>query len=95
MSLTFFRKAKFPLKIKQNLYGFYTFDNQPMLINKGRIDKETGPISVNVGTYQEMLNLDVTETFIYNVTFGLPWLKKHDPRISYRKRVIKFKNCEC
>jgi hypothetical protein len=66
-----------------------------MLANKGRIDKETGLILVNVGIYQEMLNLNIIETFTYNITFGLLWLKKHDPRISYKKRVIKFENCEC
>jgi hypothetical protein len=66
-----------------------------MLANKEKIDKKTGPILVTVGTHQEMLNLNVTETSIYDITFGLPWLKKHDPRISYRKRIIKFKNCEC
>jgi hypothetical protein len=66
-----------------------------MLANKKKIDKETGSIPVNIGIYQEILNLDVTETFIYNVTFGLPWFKKHNPRISYKKGVIKFKNCEC
>jgi hypothetical protein len=66
-----------------------------MLVNKGRIDKETGLILVDVGIYQEMLNLDMTETSIYNITFRLLWLKKHDPKISYKKRVIKFKNCEC
>jgi hypothetical protein len=27
MSPAFFRKAKIPQKIKQNLYGLYTFDN--------------------------------------------------------------------
>jgi hypothetical protein len=37
----------------------------------------------------------MTETSIYDIIFGLPWLKKHNPRISYKKRVIKFKNCEC
>jgi hypothetical protein len=41
-----------------------------------------------------MLNLNMTETFTYNTTFGLPWLKKHNPKINYKKRVIKFKNCE-
>jgi len=51
VSLAFFRKAKIPQKIKQNLYGLYIFDNQPMLINKKRIDKKTGPISINVGTH--------------------------------------------
>ena len=95
MSLTFFRKVKIPQKTKQNLYCFYTFDNQPILANKERIDKETGPIPVNVGIYQEMLNLDMTKTFTYNITLGLPWLKKHNLRINYRKRVIKFENCEC
>ena len=66
-----------------------------MLANKRKIDKEIGPIPVNVGIHQEMLNLDMIETSTYNVTFGLPWLKKHDPRISYKKRIIKFENCEC
>jgi hypothetical protein len=66
-----------------------------MLANKRKIDKETGPIPVTIGTHQEMLNLDITETSIYDVTFGLPWLKKHDPRISYKKKIIKFENCEC
>jgi hypothetical protein len=66
-----------------------------MLVNKGKIDKEIGLILVNVGIYQEMLNLNITETSIYNVTFGLLWLKKYNPRISYRKGIIKFENCEC
>jgi hypothetical protein len=91
----FLRKAKIPQKIKQNPYSFYIFDNQPMLANKGKIDKETGLIPVTVGIYQEILNLNMTETSIYNIIFGLPWLKKHDPRISYKKEIIKFKNCEC
>jgi hypothetical protein len=95
MSLAFLRKAKLPLKIKQNLYGLYIFDNQPILANKEKIDKEIKSISVNIGTYQKMLNLDMTETFTYNITFGLLWLKKYNPKISYRKRIIKFKNCEC
>jgi hypothetical protein len=51
VSPAFFRKAKIPQKIKQNPYGFYIFDNQPMLANKGRIDKKTGPIPVTVEIY--------------------------------------------
>jgi hypothetical protein len=65
-----------------------------MLVNKGKIDKETRPILVNVGIYQKILNLDVTKTFIYDITFGLSWLKKHNPRINYRKGIIKFENYE-
>jgi hypothetical protein len=40
MSPAFFRKAKIPQKIKQNPYSLYTFDNQPMLANKEKIDKK-------------------------------------------------------
>jgi hypothetical protein len=36
-----------------------------------KIDKETKLIPVTIGTYQEMLNLNVIETFIYNAIFGL------------------------
>jgi hypothetical protein len=37
----------------------------------------------------------MTKTFIYDIIFGLLWFKKHNPRINYKKRIIKFKNCEC
>jgi hypothetical protein len=66
-----------------------------MLANKEKIDKKTKLIPITVGTYQKILNLDIIETSIYDVIFGLLWLKKYNPRISYKKRVIKFKNCEC
>jgi hypothetical protein len=66
-----------------------------MLANKERIDKETGSILVNIGTHQEMLNLDIIKTFIYDITFGLLWFKKYNPKISYKKGIIKFENCEC
>jgi hypothetical protein len=95
MSPAFLKKIKIPQKIKQNLYNLYTFDNQPMLANKRKIDKKTRLISVTVGTYQKMLNLNMIETSTYNIIFGLLWLKKYDSRISYKKKVIKFKNCEC
>jgi hypothetical protein len=95
VSPAFLRKAKIPQKKKQNPYGLYIFDNQPMLANKEKIDKKTRLMPVTVGTYQEILNLNMTETSTYNATFGLLWLKKHNSRINYKKGVIKFKNCEC
>jgi hypothetical protein len=71
VSPTFFRKIRIPQKIKQNSYSLYIFDNQPMLANKRRIDKETGLIPVTVGIYQKMLNLNIIKTSTYNATFGL------------------------
>jgi hypothetical protein len=51
MSPAFLKKIKIPRKAKQNSYSLYTFDNQPILANKGKIDKETRPILINVGIY--------------------------------------------
>jgi hypothetical protein len=51
VSPAFLKKAKIPQKTKQNLYSLYTFDNQPILINKEKIDKETESILVTVGTH--------------------------------------------
>jgi hypothetical protein len=42
-----------------------------------------------------LLNLDITEIAAYDITFELSWLKKHDPDISYRKAIIKFRNYKC
>jgi hypothetical protein len=42
-----------------------------------------------------MLNLDVIKTSIYDIIFGLLWLKKHDSRINFKKKIIKFENYEC
>jgi hypothetical protein len=51
VSPAFFKKTKIPQKIKQNPYDLYIFDNQPMLTNKEKIDKKTGPILVTVKTH--------------------------------------------
>jgi hypothetical protein len=72
ISPQFLRKAGIPQKRKEKPYSLYTFDNQPMLANNGKIDKETGPILISIGTYQKILNLDVTETTAYDATFGIP-----------------------
>jgi hypothetical protein len=71
VSPAFLKKVKIPQKIKQNPYNFYIFDNQSILANKKRIDKKIGLIPVTIGIYQEILNLDMIKTSIYDIIFGL------------------------
>jgi hypothetical protein len=52
-------------------------------------------VFISIGKYQEQLNLDITETAAYDATFGLSWLKRYDPNISYREITIKFRNYKC
>jgi hypothetical protein len=39
------------------------------------------------------MQFDIIETSIYNATFGLSWLKKHEPNIAYKVRTIQFDKC--
>jgi hypothetical protein len=39
------------------------------------------------------MQFDITETSIYNATFRLLWLEKHEPDIVYKARTIQFDKC--
>jgi hypothetical protein len=72
VSPKFLRKAGILTRNKEKPYNLYTFDNQLILANNGKIDKKIGPISISIGNYQELLNLDIIEITVYDATFGLP-----------------------
>jgi hypothetical protein len=48
-----------------------------------------------VGIYRETIKFDVTETSIYDATFGLPWLERHEPDIAYKAKTIQFNKYYC
>jgi hypothetical protein len=39
------------------------------------------------------MQFDIIETSIYNAIFRLLWLKKHEPNIAYKIRIIQFDKC--
>jgi sugar (pentulose or hexulose) kinase len=41
-----------------------------------------------VGIHRESIKFDITKTSIYDATFRLLWLEKHEPDIAYKARTI-------
>jgi hypothetical protein len=39
--------------------------------------------------------MNVMKISNYNITLGLPWLRKHESNIGYKKGTVIFNNCNC
>jgi hypothetical protein len=66
------------------------FNNTPIRGNNGRVIKETFELEIVVGIHRERMKFDIIKTSIYDVTFGLPWLKKYESDIAYKAKIIQF-----
>jgi hypothetical protein len=47
---------------------------------------------MKIGSYEETLIINVIEISDYNITLDLSWLRKYEPNISYKKRIVIFNN---
>jgi hypothetical protein len=50
---------------------------------------------MKIGSYKEILVIDVMEISDYNIILGLFWLRKHESNIDYKKEIVTFNNCDC
>jgi Reverse transcriptase (RNA-dependent DNA polymerase)/Retroviral aspartyl protease len=89
------RKHQIAERRKSNPYTLSTFDDQPAAYNEGWVTEETPPITMRIGSHEETLVMDVMEISDYDITLGLPWLRKHEPNIGYKKGTVTFNNCNC
>jgi Retroviral aspartyl protease len=39
--------------------------------------------------------MDVIEISDYDIILNLPWLRKYEPNIDYKKRIVIFNNYNC
>ena len=67
-------------------------DGRP--VSSGTIT-HTVQISFTLGAHTETLELFVTTLGQYPVVLGLPWLRKHDPRIRFKDNTITFNSEHC
>ena len=80
----------------------YKDDPYPLRIANGelmpgeeRITLEVRGASLQVQNHEERVNLDILSTATHDVILGLPWLRKHNPRINWKKRQLLFDRCRC
>jgi hypothetical protein len=57
--------------------------------------EKTPLITIRIGSHEETLVIDVIKINDYNIILDLPWLRKHEPNISYKKGTVTFNNCDC
>jgi Retroviral aspartyl protease len=50
---------------------------------------------MKIGSHEETLVMNVIEISDYDIILGLPWLRKHELNIDYKKEIVIFNNCDC
>jgi hypothetical protein len=48
---------------------------------KEKLDQETGDLTININSYKEIINFDITKLGKYKIVLGIPWLSKHNLEI--------------
>ena len=59
------------------------------------VDSETIPLPLALQRHHEEITLDVTDMASHDVVLGMPWLRKHNPIIDWRRGVLRFEQCDC
>ncbi|CAA77891.1 Reverse Transcriptase, partial [Cladosporium fulvum T-1 virus] len=59
------------------------------------VERETIPLPLAIQRHHEEITLDVTDMASHDIVLGMPWLRKHNPVIDWRRGVLTFRECEC
>jgi hypothetical protein len=92
INLKWLRKYQIAERRKSNFYIFFTFDDQLAVYNEDWVTKETFPVIIKIGSHEETLVIDVIKISNYDITLGLPWFRKYESNISYKKGIVIFNN---
>lgn len=59
------------------------------------VERETIPLPLAIQRHHEEIVLDVTDMASHDIVLGIPWLRKHNPVIDWRRGVLTFEQCDC
>ena len=79
-------------RAKEKPFEVVAVDGRP--IESGTINKEV-EIELLIGKHSETIILDVTKLGHYPIILGIPWLKKHNPEISWSSHLVTFNSKSC
>ena len=68
-------------------------DGRPLA--SGAVNQETSPVQLNIGQHTETIQLNTTTLGHFPVILGMPWLKLHDPVISWSQHRVTFSSDHC
>uniref|UniRef100_A0A8C5R8C8 Gypsy retrotransposon integrase-like protein 1 n=1 Tax=Leptobrachium leishanense TaxID=445787 RepID=A0A8C5R8C8_9ANUR len=62
----------------------------------GPVTTETEPLQVTIGPgHKETLRFDIVTTPLFPIILGLPWLRQHDPQVSWSSGTFTFSSSYC
>ena len=61
----------------------------------GEVSDRTAPLHLALGTHWERFQPVVAPKAAFPLILGLDWLRKHDPSVRWRSRVLAFTNPTC
>ena len=91
MSERFAQNKGIATRKKKDRYKLITVDRSSL----PKVDSETIPLPLAIQQHHEEVVLDVTAMASHDIVLGMPWLKKHNPVIDWRRRVLTFEQCDC
>lgn len=90
--ITMATKNNLPLVNKASPIDILTVDGSP--ISSGKVSQETS-VQMSMGPHTEQIKFAITKLGQYPLILGIPWLKKHDPRIIWSNHSIYFDSDSC
>ena len=88
VSKTLVQSIDLPTRTKKDYYRLQLIDGSSL--SAGKVDEETFPLPMSIQRHHEEFAFDVVEMATHNVILGIPWLKKHNPIINWKKEVLTF-----
>ena len=85
------RYSQFPRLAKSTPVSLVLADGRP---SKGGDLTQYSPLILRIAGNEEEIGLDIAPT-THHVVLGTPWLRKHDPAISYSRSTITFNSSYC
>lgn len=78
-----------PIRRKDVVYPLASVDGSA--INDGWVKDEV-TVHLSIQSYHENVTFDVIELANYDIILGIPWLRKNNPQIDWRKGELTFKD---
>lgn len=80
------------LQKKKESYALTVANGEPMP-GERFVTQEVVGQDLSIGNHHEKINLDILGTATHEVILGIPWLRKHNPRIDWTKNTLSLEHC--
>ncbi|KAK6224224.1 reverse transcriptase domain protein [Colletotrichum tabaci] len=92
MSPRLINQRQIAWRLKDEPYALQNVEGETVEYDGGIISKETAQLSMVIHGRQEQLVFDITKIGQLDVILGVPWLRKHDPDISWKANQLRWRD---